>query len=174
MPKESEAKPVIQPDVIPTQHSQAAVPPPAAFTNDFVDEPVVQHDIIVKPPDEQLYSNVNKNVEQATTTVKVVEPIDEKINVPQSPVPQSPVPQSPIKEKVPVHEPIEHIDPIYQNQEDLTEYIEDTGVKAVKYLDFRAAFMIRLIYWFSIYFKRLQCMIIRLQPMMRFHLIRTI
>lgn len=108
--------------MIPTQHTQAAVPPPAAFTNDFVEEPIEQHDVIVKPPDEQLYSNVNKIVEHEPS-IKSVERIDEKVNEPQSPV-NVPVPTA--------NEPIEHIDPIYQNQDDLTEYIEDTGVKAVR------------------------------------------
>lgn len=128
MPKEPEAKQIIQPDVIPTQHSQSAVPPPAAFTNDFVEESVEQHDVIVKPPDEELYSNVSKNVEQETN-IKSVEVIDEK-KIDQ---------QSPVKEQVPTTQtqtPVEHIDPIYQNQEDLTEYIEDTGVKAVKLIIF--------------------------------------
>lgn len=77
--------------------------------------------MIVQPPDEQLYSNVNKTAVEEVI-IKTVEPVDEKVNVPQSPV----------KELAPTtHEPNEHIDPIYQNQEDLTEYIEDTGVKAV-------------------------------------------
>lgn len=84
-----------------------------------------QHDVIVQPPNEELYSNVNKNVEHQETNIKSVEPIEEKVNDPQSPV----------KEQVPTtEEPNQHIDPIYQNQEDLTEYIEDTGVKAVKLL----------------------------------------
>ncbi len=124
-----EVKQVIQPDVIPAQHSQPAVPPPAAFTNDFVVEDPVEEeedDVIVKPPDEQLYSNVNKRVEQETNIKSVVETVNE--------------PQSPIKEQNPVtttasNEINEHIDPIYQNQEDLTEYIEDTGVKAVNFLN---------------------------------------
>lgn len=128
LPKEPETKQVIQPDVIPTQHSQAAVPPPAAFKNDFVSEPVEQHDEIVNPPDEQLYSNVNvQNVEEEPK-IQSVEPVDEKVNAPQSPVKE----QVPTTTTTTTNEPAEHIDPIYQNHEDLTEYIEDTGVKAVR------------------------------------------
>lgn len=125
MPKEPEAKQIIQPDVIPAQHSQTTVPPPAAFTNDFADEPVEEpEDVIVQPPDEQLYSNVNKTVAQEAK-IKSVEVISDhqQINEPQSPIKE---PQQQLTQ-----EQIEHIDPIYQNQEDLTEYIEDTGVKAV-------------------------------------------
>lgn len=137
MPKEPEAKQVIQPDVIPTQHSQTTVPPPAAFTNDFVedpqeeseDEPIEQHDVIIKPPNEQLYSNVNKTVVQETKT-KSVELVSDN-----QPIKEPVSPKSPIHEQQQItQEQGEHIDPIYQNQEDLTEYIEDTGVKAVRIL----------------------------------------
>lgn len=112
---------------------------------------------IVNPPDEQLYSNVNKrqHVEEQIN-IKSVDLIEEKIHEPQSPTKeQAPSPTkvqppsptkvqppsptkaeaSPIQEQaatVDTHEVTEHIDPIYQNQEDLTEYIEDTGVKAVR------------------------------------------
>lgn len=127
MPKEPEAKQVIQPDVVPAQHSQATVPPPAAFTNDFVEDPMEEpEDVIVKPPDEQLYSNVNKTVAQETK-VKSVELIHDHQQISE--------PQSPIKEQQQLtQEQVAHIDPIYQNQEDLTDYIEDTGVKAVKFI----------------------------------------
>lgn len=120
-------KQIIQPDVIPAQHSQTTVPPPAAFTNDFVEEPIEEpQDVIVKPPDEQLYSNVNKTVAQETN-IKSVELINDHQQINE--------PQSPIKEQQQLtQEQIEHIDPIYQNQEDLTEYIEDTGVKAVRFV----------------------------------------
>lgn len=124
LPKEPETKQVIQPDVIPTQHSQPAVPPPAAFTNDFVAESVEQDDIIVKPPDEQLYSNVVKTVEQQPN-IQPVELVDERVNEPQSPIREQ------LGTATATQEANEHIDPIYQNQEDLTDYIEDTGVKAV-------------------------------------------
>lgn len=126
LPKEPEPRQVIQPDVIPTQHSQPVdVPPPAAFTNSSVAE---QQDI-VNPPDEQLYSNATSIVEQEAKA----QPVE---------------PQSPVKEQVPTQvatqvtteEATEHIDPIYQNQDDLTEYIEDTGVKAVKH--FGCAFLL--------------------------------
>jgi len=132
LPKESEAKPIIQPDVIPTQHSQAAVPPPAAFKNDFVEDPMEEpEDEIVRPPAEELYSNVDKIVAQETKAKSV-----ELINDHQ----QTNVPQSPIKEQQQItQDQSEHIDPIYQNQEDLTEYIEDTGVKAVAMYDYQAA-----------------------------------
>lgn len=162
---------MIQPDVIPTQHSQAAVPPPAAFTNDFVSEPVEEQDVIANPPDEQLYSNVHHNVE-VEAKIQSAEMIDEKVNVPQSPViVQVPTPTT----TTTTDESVEHIDPIYQNHEDLTEYIEDTGVKAVKI--FFLVFELRLVNlngFFILNVNRLQCTIIRLQPMMRFHSIRMI
>lgn len=33
----------------------------------------------------------------------------------------------------------QHIDPIYQNQEDISEYIEDTGIRAIALYDYQAA-----------------------------------
>lgn len=132
-------KQVVQPDVIPqqiTQHSQAAVPPPAAFTNDFVEETIqsnVEPNVeSIKPPDEELYANVHKSSDLVTsakssdlvTTAKAVQLIDDhQIKVAEAPIDQT---------SQLTQEQVEHIEPIYQNQEDLTEYIEDTGVKAVK------------------------------------------
>lgn len=152
----------IQPDLIPAQHSQATVPPPAAFTNDFVEDPMEEpDDDVVKPPDEQLYSNVNKTVVQEART-KSDELINDlqQINAPQSPIHEQQQQLTP--------EQTEHIDPIYQNQEDLTEYIEDTGVKAVKFSTTNCLYRCTILY-----LHRLHCTIIKQRLMMRFLLIRT-
>lgn len=134
IPKEPEPKAVVQPDIIPAQHSQPAVPPPAAFTNDLVAESVAQSDnTIAEPPPEELYSNVDKrHVEEAAVNVKSVDLIEETVHEPQSPTKEQISPTKVQAASAEIPQATEHIDPIYQNQEDLTEYIEDTGVKAVR------------------------------------------
>lgn len=140
IPKEPEPKQVVQPDIIPAQHSQPAVPPPAAFTNDLVSETVAQSDnAIIDPPEEQLYSNVDKRRVEEEVNIKPVDLIEEKVHEPQSPTKEQVSPAKVPAATTETHGATEHIDPIYQNQDDLTEYIEDTGVKAVAMYDYQAA-----------------------------------
>lgn len=77
--------------------------------------------------EQQIYANI-QTIEEA-----VVEPVahDEPIIQPAE---TNAVQQSTVE---PEHE--QHIDPIYQNQGDLSECIDDTGIRAIALYDYQAA-----------------------------------
>lgn len=128
----------VQPDVIPTKieavpPEPAAVPPPAAFTN--IEAPAAFEDDIIPP--QEIYANVQQVIQKPIETTN-----ETRASVPPSePAPQSPVPvqSTAAAATVLATESTEHIDPIYQNQEDIAEYIDDTGIRAVALYDYQAA-----------------------------------
>lgn len=128
----------VQPDVIPTKieaepPESAAVPPPAAFTN--IEAPAAFDDDIIPP--QEIYANVQQVIQKTIVTTN-----ESRASVPPSePAPQSAVPvqSSAAPATVLATESTEHIDPIYQNQEDIAEYIDDTGIRAVALYDYQAA-----------------------------------
>lgn len=127
----------VQPDVIPTQveaepPEPAAVPPPAAFTN--IEAPAAFEDDIIPP--QEIYANVPQTIQKSIETTS-----DARASVPPSePAPQpAPVHSTTAPATVLATESTEHIDPIYQNQEDIAEYIDDTGIRAVALYDYQAA-----------------------------------
>lgn len=129
----------VQPDVIPKkieaeQPEPAAVPPPAAFTN--IEAPAAFEDDIIPP--QEIYANVPQIIQKSIETTNV----SSRASVsPSEPAPQSPVPvqKTAVPTSVLATESTEHIDPIYQNQEDIAEYIDDTGIRAVALYDYQAA-----------------------------------
>lgn len=130
----------VQPDVIPTKveaeqtpEPAAAVPPPAEFTN--IEAPAAFEDDIIPP--QEIYANVPQVIQKSIATT-----IESRASVPSA----EPAPQSPVSAQATAAadivlptESTEHIDPIYQNQEDIAEYIDDTGIRAVALYDYQAA-----------------------------------
>lgn len=140
LPKQVEQpKATVQPDVIPVQaEPQISVPPPAAFKS-ITPEP----NVVEQAQEEQIYANVPDTktipaavVEEAPPSPKVAPIVHAQTVQPSSPEPNvEPIAQNTVEEP----HSLEQGDPIYQNQEDLSEYIEDTGVKATALYDYQAA-----------------------------------
>lgn len=112
-----------QPDVIPTHTTvqQAPVtpqpdevPPPAQFVNDQSQ----QHDIQYIPP---------------VTTTQIAEDIYENVQRKSVDAAHNSATEAT------VHVAGVESEAIYQNQQDLAEYIEDTGIRAVALYDYEAA-----------------------------------
>lgn len=126
----TQSAPVLaQPDVIPTNIVAAApvtpqpeeVPPPAQFINDQP-QPTVTPDFVSQPEAapvlEDIYANVQRN-ESASKADH--DPVHENGSSAAAPA------------------AIDDTEAIYQNQQDLAEYIEDTGIRAVALYDYEAA-----------------------------------
>lgn len=149
---------VVQPDVIPTKIEQkvaappTVVPPPAAFTNDADDD---DDDVIAGIPPQSIYANVHKTDEYIQRTIEsTVETAAAAVTVAAGSQSRESTSSSTVaveKERISKTDDNnvvaaaaaaadeEHIDPIYQNQEDISEYIEDTGIRAVALYDYQAA-----------------------------------
>lgn len=123
LPKQPEpvvkAQVPVQPDVIPTQMEVAQpVPPPAAFTNEPTAVAVASVGHITETSQE-IYANIQKSIETTSP------PNESRVSHEQSPHVATTEDQQ--------------AEPIYQNQEDLSEYIDDTGVRAIALYDYQAA-----------------------------------
>lgn len=147
------AQSVVQPDVIPTKIEQkvaappTVVPPPAAFTNDD------DVDVIAGIPPQSIYENVHKTdeyiqrtiestVETAAVTVAAGSQSRDSTSSSTVVVEKERISKTDDNNVVAAAAAAadeEHIDPIYQNQEDISEYIEDTGIRAVALYDYQAA-----------------------------------
>lgn len=135
-----QSAPIVQPDVIPQQIEQS-VPPPAEFKNTPTIpihvvpelEPEQFHAAPASPvvQEQEIYANVQKTADiqksiETSTVVESSRSSDQPIAASATVVPTESVQEL-------------YADPIYQNQEDLSEYIEDTGIRAIALYDYQAA-----------------------------------